>query len=179
MDKHVTDMNAGANPLETDGVGLAEDWPEYVLGLENASPLHANTVKMLRSMDAYLVALGALGNDKSAREASGVARRTLTGWRTNDEYGFLKRETSARVEFGHTLEAIAFDRVNNPAGNRGSDVLLLGLLNANLPDKYRRDSGRDIDDSAQRLLDRLRSGSSPSSPPVVVVSPAVVRGVVD
>jgi len=64
--------------------------------------------------------------------------------------GYSLAEGVSGGRLSEMLEGIALDRVRNPDKNRGSDVLLLGLLNANLPSKYRpqfamsEDSAKDL-----------------------------------
>jgi hypothetical protein len=79
-------------------------------------------------------------------------------WRRLDSWGFLARYELAQASFGQFLEGLALDRVMAPTNNgrTGSDVLLIFMLNGALPDKYKRDTGRELDDSARRVFDRLR-----------------------
>jgi hypothetical protein len=63
-----------------------------------------------------------------------------------------------RQSFAESLEAIALERVKNPDKSRGSDVLLLGLLNANMPSKFRPSIAMD-QDSAKELITEWRKAS--------------------
>ena len=77
-----------------------------------------------------------------------------------------------KQSFAESLEAIALDRVKNPDKNRGSDVLLLGLLNANMPAKFRPRVAMD-QDSAKELITEWRKASQAvlKNTPVVEGSP--------
>ena len=47
------------------------------------------------------------------------------------------------------------DRLTNPQGNRGSDVLLISQLNARWPEKYKRGT-QEQEDTARETLETLR-----------------------
>ncbi len=63
-----------------------------------------------------------------------------------------------RQSFAESLEELALDRVRNPDKNRGSDVLLIGLLNANMPQKYRPQFAMS-EDSAKELITEWRKAA--------------------
>jgi hypothetical protein len=60
-----------------------------------------------------------------------------------------------RREFAEGLEGLALERVKNPDRGRGSDLLLIGLLNANWPAKYRPQVTMD-QDSAREVLNEMK-----------------------
>ncbi|MCH8129245.1 MAG: hypothetical protein IIC70_05010, partial [Acidobacteria bacterium] len=53
-----------------------------------------------------------------------------------DERGSAPDATSGAA-FADELENIAMDRIRNPEGRLGSDILLITMLNAHKPEKYR------------------------------------------
>ena len=99
--------------------------------------------------ELFLLAIEEWGNVKKACEITGIAKDTYGTW-TQTDPEFSKRMDIARRAFGEALELLAYDRVKNPDKGRGSDVLLLGLLNANMPWKYRpqfamnEDGGKEL-----------------------------------
>jgi len=83
-------------------------------------------------------------------------RSTIYIWRKRNPK-FAEAMSTALEEFSDRLEAIALDRVTNPVGSRGSDILLLGLLNANRPSKFRnQNNGSNSADSTRELLSAVR-----------------------
>jgi hypothetical protein len=104
---------------------------------------------MLASRRKFLRVFEECGTMSGACRATGIATSNVKFWIAGDPE-FAEELHSARVAFAEMLEGIALDRVRNPDKNRGSDILLLGLLNANLPSKYRpqfamhEDSAKDL-----------------------------------
>jgi len=85
------------------------------------------------------------------------------------------------------LEGLALERVKNPDRGRGSDLLLIGLLNANWPAKYRPQVTMD-QDSAREVLNEMKrwrkegiveSGSVTSEAGVTDLSPPVEKQLSD
>ena len=103
---------------------------------------------MLASRRRFLLAFEEHGTIRHACRAAHVPRSSIYVWQEDPE--FAAELHVARLAFAEMLEGLALERVKNPDKNRGSDVLLLGLLNANLPSKYRpqfamsEDSARDL-----------------------------------
>jgi hypothetical protein len=105
----------------------------------------------------FAEAMGEWGTVKKACDLAGIARRTYMWWRTVDP-DFVQAVDDARHIFAEGLEEIALERVKNPDKNRGSDVLLLGLLNANMPSKFRPQTAMS-EDSAKELITEWRKAS--------------------
>ena len=97
------------------------------------------------------------GTIRKAWAASGVPRRTYQEWNTRDP-DFSVSIDLARQSFSESLEELALDRVRNPDKGKGSDVLLLGLLNANLPHKFRPQIAMN-EDSAKELIVEWRKAA--------------------
>ena len=100
--------------------------------------------------ELFLKALGEWGTIHKACSVVDVTRGMYRRWVSEDPE-FSGRVDSAKVDFGESLEDIALDRIKNPDKGKGSDILLIGLLNANLPHKYRPAAAMDHD-SAKELI---------------------------
>ena len=106
---------------------------------------------------AFLQAMEEWGTVKKACEITKIARRTYKEWHAQD-WAFASAVSEARFSFAESLEGLALERVKNPDKGRGCDVLLLGLLNANMPQKYRPQVSMN-EDSARELITEWRKAS--------------------
>ena len=88
--------------------------------------------------DAFLAAYARLGTIQAAADHVGMHRQGHYRWLELNEGDYRTRWDAAQQTFNDSLEKLAFDRIQNPEGNRGSDVLLITMLNAHKPEKYRR-----------------------------------------
>ena len=61
----------------------------------------------------------------------------------------------AKEEYRESLEALAMSRLKDPKGNQGSDLLLMAMLNARWPERYRQNS-ESKDASAKEALNEIR-----------------------
>ena len=107
--------------------------------------------------DIFQSAYEEWGTIKKACEVAGISRGTYKDWHKTD-IEFVKQFEFMKESFAESLEVLALERVQNPDKNRGSDVLLLGLLNANMPAKYRPSIAID-QDSAKELISEWRKAS--------------------
>ncbi len=98
-----------------------------------------------------------------AAEAAGIHRDTVYDWQHTDANGFAARFQSAQRGFADSLEHKAFWRIEHPEGNRGGDVLLITMLNAHLPDKYRPNAVVS-DETARETLRALREAAKAPKP---------------
>lgn len=103
--------------------------------------------EQLRSQNRFLEALEQLGTIRDACEHSGVNRLTVKGWVRDDSQGFSERYIEAEEIFADSLERMAYDRVAQQSP-RDNPVLLIALLNAHKPAKYR--PGTAVSESAAR-----------------------------
>ena len=114
--------------------------------------------------EQVLEAFSALGNLTAACESAGVARKTAEHWRRTDALGFANRLENAKGGFGDRLESLAWDLVKKmkPGAN---PTLLICLLNATLPSKYRVQTALDPA-TARDTLSELRqlANSGPRDP---------------
>ena len=111
-------------------------------------------VERRKKQEIFLTALSEWGTLRKALHLSQLAYDTYKRWHAQD-YEFAKLCEEARFAFAEYLEEIALERVLNPDKNRGSDVLLLGLLNANMPKKY-RPQVQISDDASKELIHEWR-----------------------
>ena len=126
-------------------------------GVGQKKPPHTDRFKSEQhsSQDAFLSAYATTGGVSSACRASGVGRATVYDWERADTQGFVKRFESARFVFRESLEQQMYDRLSDPTGNRGSDVLLIFALKAVWGDKY-KDNIVLADDTSKEMLAQLR-----------------------
>ena len=117
-----------------------------------------------KRQEEVLEAFAALGNLTAACEAAGVSRRTADPWRRVDALGFTGRLETAKAGFGDRLESLAWDLVKKmkPGSN---PTLLICLLNATLPAKYRVQTALDpatARDTLSELRQLANSGPGPT-----------------
>jgi hypothetical protein len=62
----------------------------------------------------------------------------------------------AHKDYVESIEQEMDDRLSNPTGNRGSDVLLMFELKAEAPEKYREGAKVVGVEAPKQMLDRLR-----------------------
>ena len=91
------------------------------------------------NQDAFLTAYAGIGSLRSVCESLGLNRKTVLSWNHSDTYGFKERYVQAKEEFREYLQDLAIRRVRDQKPN-DNPVLLITLLNAHWPEKYRRDS---------------------------------------
>ena len=108
----------------------------------------------LVKQDAFLASYVELGSIYRAAPAVGITRQAVQYWNAHDLCGFKARFEFALFAFRESLQDIAIQRIRNPKGNRGSDVLVLGLLNAHWPEKYRQNVVI-VDETPRQVLDKL------------------------
>ena len=84
----------------------------------------------------------------------GVSYRTAMKWMKTNEFGFFERLEDADILFCENLEQLALERVRSQDA-KANPVLLITLLNANLPAKYRPTVVMS-DDTAKDVLSELR-----------------------
>jgi len=97
-----------------------------------------------------------------AAEAAGINRDTVYDWQHTDA-SFVARFQSAQRGFADSLEHKAFWRLDHPEGNRGGDVLMITMLNAHMPDKYRPNAVVS-DETARETLRALREAAKAPKP---------------
>jgi hypothetical protein len=88
----------------------------------------------------------------------GLTPRTVSGWKSENIQSFREKFEAVQLEFSEYLEDVALTRVINakPTDKMGSDLLLITLLNANNPAKYKRHSNV-TDSTGREALAELRT----------------------
>lgn len=102
------------------------------------------------NQDAFLAAFILVGSIKGAAAALKISRSTVHSWINNNLHGFKQKYMDAQEDFRESLQDMAMDRVKNqkPGDN---PVLLITMLNAHWPEKYRR-TGYLADNSAKEIM---------------------------
>ena len=111
--------------------------------------------QMQLRQDAFLQAYEKLGRITHAAEAAGLHRDRHYEWMKADALGY--RASFEKALQGHRdyVDRLILDRIEEPAGNRGSDVLLIFYAKAVNPEKY-RDVSVGVDDDAKDAIAELR-----------------------
>lgn len=98
---------------------------------------------------------GVTRSDVQAAEAAGVHRLTVLRWKRENYLRYRDRLYDADATFIARLEKRMYDRIADPTGNRGSDILLMFALKAHAPELYRELPAMD-DATAKETLTQLR-----------------------
>ena len=117
--------------------------------------LSAAKVRLWKRQEAVLAKYGRYGDAVSATTAAGVGERTHYDWLEADTLGYRARFDAARNHYADTRERLMHDRLEDPQGNRGSDILLIFQLKGLRPDKW-REAALTVDDAAKDTLKELR-----------------------
>ena len=86
---------------------------------------------MRQNKKVLLAAVEQYGGNTKAMKAAGISKQTYYNYIKNDPE-FKENLEHAKLAFGESMLEIAIDRVRNPDKGKGSDVLLISLLNAYL-----------------------------------------------
>ena len=101
--------------------------------------MDSRSQRTIANQDAFLAVYREIGSvSKSAKEV-GIDRTTVQGWARKDLHGFKEKYALAKEDFREYLQDMAVSRVQDQKPN-DNPVLLITLLNAHWPEKYRRDS---------------------------------------
>ena len=84
---------------------------------------------MQQNKKVLLAAVEQYGGNTKAMKAAGISKQTYYSYIRNDP-AFKENLEHAKLAFGESMLEIAIDRVRNPDKGKGSDVLLISLLNA-------------------------------------------------
>ena len=106
--------------------------------------------------ETFLAAYADAGSIRKAAPAAQISREAVRVWQRDDVLGFKQRLEHSQHSFREMLQDKAIELVKDlKPGN--SPLLLIALLNAHWPDKY-RPNVVPTDDTAKDLLARLRHG---------------------
>ena len=135
--------------------------------------------------EAVIEAYCKLGTLAKAAQAVGLTAEAAYWWQTNNTHDFNNRMARGRQGYRDYLENMVHERLSDPKGNRGSDVLLMGALNANHPDKWSRniqvthEVGREVMATLQKIQEQQSTAlpiKENTSQPWLTGKPAVVEG---
>ena len=129
-----------------DSGGLGDD---LSLGIvPKQSEIYKNTTARKQ---AFLVAYTKCGTVTSAAKSIGINPATPYDWLKHNTDGFKANFEQAKQSFADSLESLAFERVQTRDTN---DVLLITLLNAHKPDKYRPNT-QNNNEQASEVIAKL------------------------
>ena len=114
----------------------------------NQSEIYKNTTARKR---AFLVAYAKCGTVTSAARSIGINPATPYDWLKHNNDDFKANFEQAKQSFADSLESLAFERVQTRDTN---DVLLITLLNAHKPEKYRPNT-QGSNDQATEVIAKL------------------------
>ena len=129
-----------------------DDWPAFWLAY--TANLTPGALDCIIRQDALLTFYAKCGNLSEAARLAGINHSTPFDWHEKDTHHFRLRLSAAKAEFSDFLEKLGMERLTNPTGNRGSDLLLLAYLNAHRPEKW-RPNAQPVNDVAKDLLKAL------------------------
>ena len=110
--------------------------------------------KTYRRQDKFLKCYSETRSRSVSASFAGVSLSTISLWLRNDYLEFNERLEDADLKFCEGLEQLALERVRLQDA-KSNPVLLITLLNANLPNKYRPTVVMS-DDTAKGVMSELR-----------------------
>ena len=115
--------------------------------------------------EAYLAAYAECGRRNKAAATVGLTYWAIRHWDRHDVFSFRERQDVAHLVYCETrVEGLIDERLANPEGNRGSDILLMFKAKAEMPEKYREEV-KIIDTGATK--ERLRELRALGRPNVI------------
>ena len=120
----------------------------------NEEELSTRYRKVLKEQDRFLELYEKSRAKGTSAKGVGVVRETVRLWEKKDILGFKKRLEEADEKFCDTLEQKALALIDDMSVTN-SPLLLITLLNANLPHKY-RPNVIVPDETAKDMLQELR-----------------------
>ena len=109
-----------------------------------------NKAKLIKAVEEF-------GGNMKAIRAAEISQRTYNRW-LKDDPEFKENLEKAKVAFGESMLEIAIDRIKNPDKGKGSDVLLISLLNAYLSHIF-RPTAVVGEDTAKELITEWRKAA--------------------
>jgi hypothetical protein len=153
-DKQADNETFPALQLGTESTGAPEEF-----GLQYATAPHekARCWDRQELHEAYRRS----GKVGQAAVAVGLTRWAHDNWMRNDSFGYRDRFKLAHSEYCETIENMMDQRLAEPSGNRGSDVLLMFKMKAEMPEKYREQVAIVDTAATKAVLDELRKLGAP------------------
>jgi hypothetical protein len=133
------------------------DGPGTVQG--NPSPKDYTILKkrVWQRQEMFLESYRQCGKIGQAAKAVGLTRWGVVYWQKNDIFGFKQRLDAAYADYcENKIEQLMDDRLEDPQGNRGSDVLLMFKAKAEMPHKYREEVKVVGIEASRQMMDKLR-----------------------
>ena len=135
--------------------------------------LSQNPSRVFAKQEAVLLAYKTCGTVQESCRIAGIDRWTHQNWLQEDALWYRERFGDAVEDFADSLEALAVDRVRNPASKTGGDILLIALLNAHKPNKYRPQQSISISvEESRQSWAALRTAVRQASEPPALPAPA-------
>ena len=129
-----------------------------------------------RNQDKFLSCYSETRSKTTSSSYAGVKYRTVMKWQKENYFGFMERLEEADFQFCESLEQLALERVKMQDA-KSNPILLITLLNANLPMKYRPTVVMN-DDTAKDVLRELRTLSK-DSPEQLAEAPEPEKSALD
>jgi hypothetical protein len=155
----VTELDENLLPQHSGGADLPE-WaylpegkPEE-FGFPADSHNHQKR-QMWNRQEAFLAAYRKCDKIGKAAEAVGLTRWAVDYWMKHDIFCFHRRIEAAHEDYCEQWEQGMDDRLENPQGNRGSDILYMFKMKAERPEKYRENVQVVGVEPVREMLDRL------------------------
>ena len=112
--------------------------------------------------ELFLAAFRDKGRLGEAARSIGLTRWAVDKWMQGDVFGFRERVKAAHADYCEDkIEAMIDERLADPQGNRGSDVLLMFKAKAEMPHKYREEVKIVDTSTVKDLLRALRGAGKP------------------
>lgn len=126
--------------------------------------------------ELFLAAYVKLGKRGQAAKEVGLSVSCIERWVAEDVWSIKKRANLAHERHVERLEQLMDDRLTNPTGNRGSDVLLMFKLKAEAPEKYREEVKVLGVSAPLQLLDKLKELVAKDLKAREALEPSAVEG---
>lgn len=115
-------------------------------------PMPTLSEKERLNQTAFLTAFAELGRIEASAKACGLERHGHQRW-LKEDLSYRERWEVALAQHRENVDARILKRIDDPEGNRGSDVLLMFYAKAVNPDKYREVAinvdGKAVDSMAE------------------------------
>ena len=111
-------------------------------------------VDVMKRQELFLTAYDKIGSIRGACEAIGLNRVTVQAWNRSDVHGFRDKFELAKYNFRESLQDLAVGRVKQQKVS-DNPTLLIALLNAHWPEKY-RPQVNDANENAKEAMLEIR-----------------------
>lgn len=159
--QHLIPSSTPSGKDETEGLSLAkgedrENWAVIPtgaaeeFGVDSSLPANGNAAvkdysvekkRVWQRQEAFLEAYRRCGKIGQSAEVIGLTRYAVVWWTKHDIFGFRERINAAHQDYcENKIEALIDSRLEDPQGNRGSDILLMFRAKGEMPAKYRENA---------------------------------------